>query len=55
MVHAKRSSNKTVRKRDLPQKMCPVCQRPFSGRKKWESVWEEVVYCSRACRQKGRS
>ncbi|MDE3253865.1 MAG: DUF2256 domain-containing protein, partial [Bacteroidota bacterium] len=23
----------------LPSKICPVCQRPFSWRKKWEKVW----------------
>lgn len=41
---------KPIRKEHLPQKMCPVCQRPFSWRKKWEKVWEEVIYCSDKCR-----
>ncbi|HBJ71298.1 MAG TPA: DUF2256 domain-containing protein, partial [Cryomorphaceae bacterium] len=31
-----------MKKADLPQKMCPVCQRPFSWRKKWERDWENV-------------
>jgi hypothetical protein len=31
-------------------KVCPVCERPFSWRKKWEKQWAEVVYCSKACR-----
>ena len=35
----------------LPQKTCPVCQRPFSWRKKWERDWERVIYCSDACRR----
>jgi hypothetical protein len=41
---------KAVKKENLPQKICPVCQRPFSWRKKWEKVWEEVLYCSDKCR-----
>ena len=38
------------RKTDLPQKICQVCQRPFTWRKKWEKVWDEVKYCSDRCR-----
>ncbi|MBO6533053.1 MAG: DUF2256 domain-containing protein, partial [Muricauda sp.] len=30
----------------LPTKICPVCQRPFAWRKKWEKDWDQVVYCS---------
>ena len=43
--------NKPARtaKADLPTKTCPVCQRPFNWRKKWERDWESVVYCSKAC------
>jgi hypothetical protein len=37
------------KKSDLPEKMCPVCHRPFLWRKKWEKVWNEVKYCSKAC------
>lgn len=32
-------------------KTCPVCQRPFEWRKKWEKVWDEVKYCSERCRR----
>ncbi|MCA0363312.1 MAG: DUF2256 domain-containing protein [Spirosomataceae bacterium] len=39
------------KKTDLPQKICKVCQRPFSWRKKWENCWEEVRYCSEKCRK----
>ena len=39
-----------VAKRDLPTKTCPVCGRPFTWRKAWEKVWDEVVYCSDRCR-----
>ncbi|PMD97543.1 hypothetical protein BWI97_07920 [Siphonobacter sp. BAB-5405] len=38
------------RKPYLPTKICPVCQLPFSWRKKWERNWEEIVYCSDKCR-----
>ncbi|OZB18875.1 MAG: DUF2256 domain-containing protein [Rhodobacterales bacterium 34-62-10] len=38
------------RKSDLPQKTCVTCGRPFTWRKKWEKVWDEVRYCSDRCR-----
>ncbi|MBT8252709.1 MAG: DUF2256 domain-containing protein [Flavobacteriaceae bacterium] len=38
------------KKSDLPQKMCVVCDRPFIWRKKWESNWNDVKYCSKRCR-----
>ncbi|HCD23395.1 MAG TPA: DUF2256 domain-containing protein [Flavobacteriaceae bacterium] len=41
-------------KGNLPQKTCPACQRPFSWRKKWERDWDRVIYCSDACRKKGK-
>lgn len=41
-------------KAHLPQKLCLVCQRPFTWRKKWERVWDEVKYCSERCRRQGR-
>ncbi|MBI2729492.1 MAG: DUF2256 domain-containing protein [Sphingobacteriales bacterium] len=42
---------KAVRKENLPQKICVVCQRPFTWRKKWEKVWDEVKYCSDRCQK----
>ncbi len=39
-----------VKKENLPQKICVVCGRPFTWRKKWARVWNEVKYCSDACR-----
>ncbi|MFS8137886.1 MAG: DUF2256 domain-containing protein [Thermomonas sp.] len=39
------------RKPHLPTKICPVCQRPFTWRKKWERVWDDVRYCSERCRR----
>lgn len=40
-----------MKKGDLPTKLCPVCQRPFTWRKKWERNWAEVRYCSERCRR----
>jgi hypothetical protein len=37
-------------KSNLPSKVCATCGRPFTWRKKWEGVWEEVKYCSDRCR-----
>ncbi|WP_084623999.1 DUF2256 domain-containing protein [Oceanospirillum beijerinckii] len=39
-----------MKKAHLPWKVCPVCNRPFSWRKKWQKDWEQVIYCSRRCR-----
>lgn len=47
----KAGSGKAIRKTDLPTKICAGCGRPFSWRKKWERVWDEVKYCSDRCRQ----
>ncbi|WP_454882842.1 DUF2256 domain-containing protein [Sphingomonas oryzagri] len=42
-----------VAKRDLPEKTCAACGRPFAWRKKWARDWENVRYCSDACRKQG--
>lgn len=39
------------KKRTLPVKDCLTCGRPFTWRKKWEKVWDEVKYCSARCRR----
>ncbi|MCB0328405.1 MAG: DUF2256 domain-containing protein [Bdellovibrionales bacterium] len=39
-----------MKKRDLPQKLCVICQRPFVWRRKWAKCWESVKYCSDRCR-----
>nr|WP_241659873.1 DUF2256 domain-containing protein [Gemmobacter aquaticus] len=31
--------------------MCATCKRPFSWRRKWAAVWDEVRYCSDRCRR----
>ncbi len=43
---------KNTKKSDLPEKICVVCQRPFTWRKKWEKNWEEIKYCSKRCRNR---
>ncbi|HAQ72254.1 DUF2256 domain-containing protein [Salibacteraceae bacterium] len=40
-----------MKKADLPEKACVVCQRPFVWRKKWEKNWDSVKYCSEKCRR----
>ncbi len=39
------------RKPNLPEKPCAACGRPFAWRKKWARNWEEIRYCSDACRE----
>lgn len=41
------------KKSELPSKDCLACGRPFVWRKKWERNWENVKYCSDACRRRG--
>ncbi|MFP4320852.1 MAG: DUF2256 domain-containing protein [Anaerolineales bacterium] len=36
----------------LPEKVCPVCERPFTWRKKWARHWDSVIYCSERCRRR---
>ena len=41
-----------VAKADLPSKICARCGRPFTWRRKWARDWEQVLYCSDACRDR---
>lgn len=34
-----------------PTKPCAVCGRTITWRKKWERDWDQVRYCSAACRR----
>ena len=38
-------------KKKLDFKICIVCLKPFSYRKKWRNCWKEVKYCSEKCRR----
>jgi hypothetical protein len=40
-----------MKKSQLPAKPCVACQRPFVWRKKWARNWEQVKFCSDACRR----
>merc|ERR1712151_406909 len=46
---------KTIAKENLPSKVCVVCGRPFTWRKKWERNWDEVTTCSKSCNAKRRN
>lgn len=37
------------------QRICMVCGRSISWRRKWSRDWEHVKYCSDACRRRGVS
>jgi len=37
----------------LPSKPCLACGRPMSWRRAWARNWEQVRYCSEACRRRG--
>ena len=39
------------KKLNLPQKICLVCQKTFTWRKKWQKDWEQVKYCSHKCQK----
>lgn len=36
-----------------PAKTCASCGRTIQWRKKWERDWDDVRYCSTACRKRG--
>jgi len=36
----------------LPEKPCASCGRPMRWRKRWARSWDEVRYCSDACRSR---
>ena len=36
-------------------KVCRSCGRRIEWRKKWERNWDQVLYCSTACRRRGIS
>lgn len=37
---------------DLPNKVCASCGREFRWRSKWTANWDEVRFCSDACRRR---
>jgi hypothetical protein len=51
----KDKKGKTIAKGNLPDKLCMACKRPFAWRKKWERDWDNVIYCSDACRRMAKN
>ena len=51
----KSNKKKRVAKSDLPHKVCVICGRPFTWRKKWERSWDEVTTCSKSCNAERRA
>lgn len=50
-----RISTRPTSRKGLPEKVCPVCNRPFTWRKKWARDWENVKYCSERCRRTSKN
>jgi hypothetical protein len=46
-----RSATFRGNKAALPSKPCVVCCRAMSWRRNWAKNWDEVKYCSEACRR----
>jgi hypothetical protein len=46
-----RTSDFKGNKSHLPSKPCVACGRAMSWRKAWAKNWDEVRYCSDACRK----
>lgn len=47
------STTKRPRGAPRPTRTCQQCGRPFEWRKKWERDWDQVKFCSDACRRGG--
>ncbi|MGC6517124.1 MAG: DUF2256 domain-containing protein [Candidatus Puniceispirillaceae bacterium] len=41
---------KMTRKGDLPTRICQMCQKPFTWRKKWARDWDTIRFCSQRCK-----
>ena len=33
------------------EKICTVCKKNFTWRKKWKKDWKHVIYCSERCQR----
>jgi hypothetical protein len=42
------------KKLTLPTKLCPICNKYFTWRKKWQRDWRHVIYCSQRCKRNKR-
>ena len=43
-----------TKEQNKASKICVVCGRPFTWRKKWERCWDEVTTCSKRCNSERR-
>ncbi len=50
-MNRKAGSGHRGNKASLPSKLCVVCHRPMTWRRAWAKNWDEVRYCSDACRR----
>jgi len=41
-------------KKNLPSKLCVVCGKTMTWRKSWSKNWDQVKYCSDACKMKSK-
>jgi hypothetical protein len=48
--HEEDGMAKMRKKADLSTKPCQTCGLPFTWRKKWARVWDDVRFCSDRCR-----
>jgi len=51
-MSSKSSASFKGNKSFLPSKICVVCKKEMTWRKSWAKNWEEVKYCSEACKKK---
>jgi hypothetical protein len=54
MPDPKKPANSFRNPHQLPTRICAACARPFTWRKKWALNWEQVLYCSDACKKRKR-
>ncbi|MCH1480364.1 DUF2256 domain-containing protein [Crocinitomicaceae bacterium] len=45
---------RALKKENRPTKVCVICKKSFTWRKKWERCWEQVRYCSERCKRNKR-
>jgi hypothetical protein len=38
----------------MEEKSCVCCGRRIEWRRKWKDCWDEIRFCSKACRRRGR-
>ncbi len=49
----RRPHTETTRAADISDKTCASCGRRIEWRRKWAANWDDVRYCSDACRRRG--